>query len=98
MNHPVFNKTSAQRVQGHRCCNEKSFTGCRKNKGLNWEGKDINGFKISVGPGYGIDVHLAKPYTQELDRWNIFNFILNALGRSEYANRTVYNGSCLSAD
>ncbi len=69
-----------------------------KNKGLNWEGKDINGFKISVGPGYGIDVHLAKPYTQELGRWNIFNFILNALGRSEYANRTVYNGSCLSAD
>ncbi len=66
--------------------------------GLNWEGKDINGFKFSVGPGYGIDVHLAKPYTQELDRWNIFNFILNALGRSEYANRTVYNGSCLSAD
>ena len=66
--------------------------------GLNWEGKDINGFKFSVGPGYGIDVHLAKPYTQELDRWNIFNFILNALGRSEYANRTVYNGSCLAAD
>ncbi len=66
--------------------------------GLNWEGKDINGFKFSIGPGYGIDVHLAKPYTQELGRGNIFNFILNVLGRSEYANRNVYNGSCLSAD
>lgn len=29
---------------------------------------------------------------------DIFNFILNALGRSKYANRIVYNDSCLAAD
>ncbi|MDE5699118.1 MAG: hypothetical protein K2I96_17210 [Lachnospiraceae bacterium] len=66
--------------------------------GLDWESDEINGFKISAGGGAGIDIHLAKPYTEEIYTFNVYELILKLLGRSEYGNREIYDDGCLSVD
>ena len=66
--------------------------------GLDWESDEINGFKISVGGGAGIDIHLAKTYTEEIYTFNVYDSILKLLGRSEYGNREIYDDGCLSVD
>ncbi len=66
--------------------------------GLDWDGDEINGFKVSVGKGGGVDVHLAKPYTKEIGRFNIYSLILKCIGRSEYGNRDMYDHGCPSVE
>ena len=48
--------------------------------------------------GRGIDVHIVEPYTEELWRGNIFDAILNLLGRSGYGSRNISDHNCMAAD
>ena len=49
MNHPVLTRHQLNGFKDTDAVMKNLLQDAEKNKGLNWEGKDINGFKISVG-------------------------------------------------
>ena len=57
---------------------------------------DINGFRVSAGAGMGIDIHVAKTYTENILQGNIFDLLFLLIGRKKYGN--VYASRCSSVN